>query len=341
MNGRSTRRRLLNLTLVAALGIALAIGAYIVYLRASAPAARPAPGWILSAEMPNPRGETAVAVVEGRVYVVGGYTGLGFETSGAVSVYDSGEGTWAGGPSLPEPRNHSAAAAHAGVVYVAGGASASGEVTDSFWALTASGSWEDLGPMPSARSGHRVVESGGKLYVIGGIVGAATDIAIRDRVLIFDPGTHDWTSGAAMPAQRDHLSVVVVDGEIWAIGGRAGGVNHTLVDIYDPETDTWRAGPPLPAGTSGAAEAIVDGIVYLSGGEDPALGEIVDRHWRLDTAFGDAATWEPLAPPPLAVHGVPGVALDGHFAIIAGSTRPGGESSTAWTGATQVLVGDP
>ena len=140
-----------------------------------------------------------------------------------------------------------------------------------------------------------------------------------------------------MPLNRDHLAVVVVDDEMWAIGGRAGGENHARVDIYDPDADTWRAGPALPEGTSGAAEAVVDGVIYVSGGEDPARGEIVDRHWFLDTAAGDGATWQPLQPPPLAVHGVPGVALEGRFLVIAGSTRPGGQSNTAWTGATQAF----
>jgi N-acetylneuraminic acid mutarotase len=338
MTVRSPQRRVLNLALVAVFGLVIGIGGYLAYLRSNAPGPRPAPGWMLLAEMPSPRGETAVSVVDGRVFVAGGYTGLGFETTAIVSVYDSAEGTWGHGPSLPEPRNHAAAAALAGVVYVGGGASPSGNVTDTFWALNSKGIWEDVGHMPGARSGHRIVELGGKLYVIGGVVGPATGIDMGDRVFIFEPSPFQWTSGAAMPIQRDHLSAVVVDGEIWAIGGRADGVNHALVDIYDPGSDTWRAGPPLPEGTSGAAEAVVDGIIYISGGEDPALGEIVDRHWQLDTSLGDAATWEPLAPPPLAVHGVPGAAIDGRFLIIGGSTLPGGQSNLAWTGATQSYV---
>jgi hypothetical protein len=140
-----------------------------------------------------------------------------------------------------------------------------------------------------------------------------------------------------MPLNRDHLGAVLVGGEFWALGGRAGGRNHARVDIYDPESDTWREGPPLPEPTSGAAEAIVDGVIYVSGGEDPAAA-IVDRHWRLDTAFADGDTWEALPPPPLAVHGVPGVSVDGRFLVIAGSTRPGGQSNNGWTGAVQAFV---
>jgi hypothetical protein len=160
-------------------------------------------------------------------------------------------------------------------------------------------------------------------------------------VLIFDVAAGTWSEGAPLPLNRDHLAAVVVNDEIWAIGGRAGGQNHDLVDIYDPAADTWRGGPRLPEATSGAAEAILDGVIHLSGGEDPGSGRIVDRHWRLDTSAGDGWTWETLPPPPLAVHGVPGAAVDGRFLVIAGSPRPGAESSTAWTGATQALLPTP
>ena len=342
MSIRSPQRRVLNLALVAALGIVLGVGGYFAYQRMTAPGPRSAPAWALLAEMPNPRGETAMAVAGGLVYVAGGYIGLGFETTGIVSVYDSAADQWQDGPALPQPRNHAAAIELDGTIYVSGGASPQGGATETVWALAPGAvAWTELPSMRGQRSGHRMAALGGRVYVVGGVGAPADGPGAVGRVLIYDVATQAWSDGAPMPLGRDHLAVVVVGDEIWAIGGRAGGQNHAMVDIYDPSTDAWRAGPPLPEGTSGAAEAIVDGVIYVSGGEDPARGEIVDRHWRLDTSLGDAATWARLAPPPLAVHGVPGVELDGQFTIIAGSTRPGGESSTAWTGATQVLVGIP
>lgn len=333
------RRRLVNLAVVATLGTGLAVAAYLGYGILTAPAPRSAPGWQLLAEMPNPRGETASAVAGGKVYVAGGYIGLGFETTALVSVYDAAANRWSSGPPLPEPRNHAAAAALDGVIYVSGGNAPNGAATDTLWALGDQG-WREAAPLAGPRSAHRMAALGGRLYVIGGVGGPASGAGASGRVLVFDPAADAWSEGAPMPLNRDHLAVVVVGEEIWAIGGRGGGQNHARVDVYDPVTDTWRVGPPLPEGTSGAAEAIVDGVIFISGGEDPARGEIVDRHWSLDTSAGDTAGWGPLAPPPLAVHGVPGVAVDGWFMVIAGSTRPGGQSNTAWTGATQAYQPD-
>jgi N-acetylneuraminic acid mutarotase len=292
--------------------------------------------------MPGARGETAAAVTDGRLYVIGGLAGVAAQATADVSVYDHGANAWSAGPPLPAARHHAAATAVGGSVYLTGGAASATDwgPTDTAWVLRPGEStWDAVAPMPGSRLGHRIVSLGSRLYVIGGVGRDAA--SSRGTVLTYDPAADAWSEGAALPVSRDHLAVVVVGDEIWAVGGRAGGINHARVDIYDPAADTWRDGPPLPEATSGAAEGVVDGVILLSGGEDPGAGRIVDRHWRLDTTLGPAATWETLSPPPWTVHGAPGVVLGGRFVVVSGSLRPGGQSSTAWTGATQALVAAP
>jgi N-acetylneuraminic acid mutarotase len=343
MTVRSRRRRVLSLAIVAVLGIVLGVGGYLTFQVLSAPAPRPAPGWALLADMPKPRGETAAAVTSDRLYIVGGLAGVAAQASGDVSVYDATTNQWAVAPALPEPRHHAAAVADNGAIYVTGGA---GSVvdwtpTDTLWVLRPrADAWVELAPMPDARLGHRMVVLGRTLYVVGGIGDANAGVA-PTMTLVYDPVPDAWSLRAPLELNRDHLAVVVVDGRIWALGGRAGGSNHALVDIYDPASDAWEDGPALPEPVSGAAEGAVNGMILISGGEDPGPGVIVDRHWLLDTSAGAAAAWVELPAPPLTVHGAPGVILGGQFVIAGGSSRPGGQSSTAWTGATQVLVGNP
>ena len=197
-------------------------------------------------------------------------------------------------------------------------------------------------PAADRPTGHRLVVLGGRLYVVGGVSGGPDEGADIDpgAVLVYDPASDGWTAAAPIPLVRDHLAVVVVGGEIWAIGGRAGGINHARVDIYDPATDAWRDGPPLPSPTSGAAEGVWDGTILVSGGEDPGRGAIVDEHWALDTTAASPA-WVKVPPPFLAVHGVPGAVSANGFIVAGGSARAGGQSNTAWTGLTQVLVTPP
>ena len=322
--------RLLRLTLVVLLGIAIGIGAYVASLILTNPRPREAVGWTLLAPLPSARGETAAAVVDGRLYVIGGLTGLAGEATAEVAAYDPLPNAWEAAPPLPAARHHAAAAGLEGIVYVSGGAGA-GTHQPSIWALAATtGEWQELAPMPETRFGHRMVAVEGHLYVVGGI-GPTSD------VLIYDPATDTWATGALMPEQRNHLAAVVVEGEIWAISGRSSGGNHIRVDIYDTSTDSWREGPPLPEPTSGAAEAVVDGVIFVSGGEDPSgSGGVIDRHWMLDT-HAETAAWEPLSPPPLAVHGAHGAALDGRFLIVGGALRQGAFSRLSWTISAQAF----
>jgi N-acetylneuraminic acid mutarotase len=305
---------------------------YVAWLTLTNPGPRDAVGWTLLARLSSARGETATAVTDGRLYVIGGLTGLNGEASPAVSVYDPARDTWDAGVPLPAARHHAAAAALDGTVYVSGGGPSASDWTPQsmLWSLSpGADAWQELAPMPDGRLGHRMLAVEGRLYVVGGI-------GSTGEVLIYDPGTDAWSTGAAIPASRDHLAAVAVGGEIWAIGGRSGGEIHTRVDIYDTTTDAWRAGPPLPAPTSGASEAIVDGVILISGGEDPGgLGSVIDRHWMLDTSLGAAAGWEPLSPPPFPVHGAQGASLDARFLIVGGALRHGAFSRFSWTDATQ------
>lgn len=324
-------RRLVPFALVVVLGAVVGVAAYVASLTATNPTPRAAPGWSLLASLPTARGETAAAIAGGCLYVIGGLTGLSSGASAEVSVYDPAADAWAQAPLLPAARHHAAAAGLDGTVYVSGGGPSAQDWTPqaTLWALRPGANvWDELAPMPEARLGHRMLAVGGRLYVVGG-VGAT------GRVLIYDLGADAWSLGADMPVPRDHLAAVVVDDEIWASGGRSGGQIQTRVDIYSPDTDAWRDGPPLPEPTSGAAEGMVDGVILISGGEDPSGSNVIDRHWRLDTRLGAAAAWEPLAPPPLAVHGAHGASVDGRFFIAGGALRPGAYSRLSWTDATQ------
>jgi hypothetical protein len=290
--------------------------------------------------MPEPRGETAAAVSGERLFVVGGMAGVAAMASSSVSIYDLATASWTAGPPLPETRHHLAAVGLDGAVYVSGGAAAvtDGTPRPETWVLDAGGTaWRAIAPMPDGRFGHRMVALEGVVYAVGGLPGPGAVAREPVATLAYDPTAAAWQERAPLPLNRDHLAVVAVEGEIWAIGGRAGGTNHQRVDIYDPAVDEWRDGPPLPEPVSGASEGAVGSVVLLSGGEDPGAGRMVDRHWWLDAADRDAATWRDLAPPPLTVHGAPGAVLGGRFVVVSGSPRPGGQSSTAWSGATQVL----
>lgn len=313
-------------------GIALAVVGYVVFQVVTSPGARSARDWDLLAAMPSSRGETAAAVADGQLFVLGGLTGLGLEATAEATRYDPASDSWEALANLPAARHHAAAAGLDGDVYLSGGGSASGQPQASLWTLApGGGDWATLAPMPEPRFGHRMVAVGERLYVVGGIGGGAA-------VLVYDVATDAWTVGADMPAPRDHLAAVAIGDEIWAISGRVSGRVQDRVDIYDTQTDVWRAGPPLPRATSAPSEGVLAVTILISGGEDPAgAGAMVDAHWQLDTSLGDAAAWEPLSPPPLTVHGAHGAVLGDLFVIAGGASRQGSSSRFAWSSLLQAF----
>lgn len=329
----------LGVVAIALLGAALLLG-----LMASAPEPRADTEWILEQPMPAAKGELATAVVEravpcpqppcaptSRIAVVSGIAGLG-RVLDSVYFFEPESRRWERGPPLPAARHHGAAVGLGGALYFTGGAaSLTGpwQPEADFWRLAPDAEqWQTLPPMPEPRWGHRLVTHAGRLYVIGG-QGPGAD------VLIHDPET-GWRRGAALPEPRDHLSAVVVDDEIWAIGGRAPA-SLARVDIYDIASDSWREGPALPEPTSGAAEGVIDGRILIFGGEEPTRGGgIIDAHWQFDTRAAHAG-WRPAPAPALAVHGADGTVYDGRMVIVGGASRHGALSVTAWTDLMQTL----
>jgi N-acetylneuraminic acid mutarotase len=72
-----------------------------------------------------------------------------------------------------------------------------------------------------------------------------------------------WTQKADMPTGRLWHTTSVVDGKIYAIGGRA---TETLTTEYEPLTDTWTTKTPMPTARFAHSTSVVDGKIYAIGG---------------------------------------------------------------------------
>ena len=77
-------------------------------------------GWSMGAAMPLARSEHAVAELDGRIWVLGGYP-PGRLPSNLVQIYDPATSRWSLGPRLPQPIHHTHVAAVGGRLYVIGG----------------------------------------------------------------------------------------------------------------------------------------------------------------------------------------------------------------------------
>ncbi|MHC4797992.1 MAG: Kelch repeat-containing protein [Planctomycetota bacterium] len=72
-----------------------------------------------------------------------------------------------------------------------------------------------------------------------------------------------WTRRADMPTTRLALASSMVNGKIYAIGGRADGA---LTSEYNPATDTWTTKTRMPTARFGLVTSAVEGKIYAIGG---------------------------------------------------------------------------
>ena len=87
----------------------------------------------------------------------------------------------------------------------------------------------------------------GTLYAIGGLNSSQIPVNTNEA---YDLESNSWTTKAPMPTARHHLSSAVVDGRLFALGGRilGNGVpsedldearsNFANNEVYDPQTDS-------------------------------------------------------------------------------------------------------
>ena len=64
------------------------------------------------------------------------------------------------------------------------------------------GKWQSRAPMPSARTEVAAAETGGKIYVIGGLEKHG------DRVEEYNPVNNSWRRRASLPRPLHHLGAV-------------------------------------------------------------------------------------------------------------------------------------
>jgi N-acetylneuraminic acid mutarotase len=223
--------------------------------------------WATLEPMSAARASVGVAVVDGKIYAIGG----GYDSCG-VEEYDPATNTWTTKTPMPTPRMWFGIAVVEKNIYVIGGDAGNWEVGIAPTNVNevydpATDTWETLTPMPTKRMAVSANVVDGKIYVIGGgQVSPNTKFKVNQ---VYDPETDTWTTKTPVPTGVEHHTSAVVDNKIYVIGGAVG---VTLNQIYDTETDTWSNGSPLPEGVDAAAAAATSGVyapkrIYVVGGK--------------------------------------------------------------------------
>ena len=291
--------------------------------------------WQRITQLPFQRWSFSSAVVEDKIYIIGGSLFENFKNGplglSTVEMYDSQTNMWRRVADMPTPREAAQAAVVDGIIYVFGGFSMKAGKweypvhVEAYNPLT--DTWTRKKDMPISRIYFGLGVVAGKIYLIGGSEGFRLDhIKRMDRVDVYDPATDTWAKGPPkMPTGREYIRVEVVNNRIYVIGGSGwppvpppigwdplltvieecdprtrqwrqkrgmldirqtfstvvvkdeiyliGGWAHrkdlATVDVYHPQKESWRNIPALPMSlstNSPSGAATVNGKIYLFGG---------------------------------------------------------------------------
>jgi len=275
------------------------------------------------------RHENGFVALNGRLYLLGG------RGRRPLDIFDPATGRWTQGAQPPVEIHHVQAVAHEGKLYVLGALTGSfPEETPQPNVLIYDPSvnrWT-RGPVvpPNRRRGASgVVAHGGLIYVVGGNTRGHMSgyVSWLDS---FNPATGRWQTLPDAPRSRDHFHSVVIDGKLYAAGGRRTSYesNQTLalvipeVDVYDIATGQWRTlDTPLPTPRGGTASVSLGGQLLVMGGESVRQQK---AHREVEAYDPVTGRWETLPPLPVGRHGTQASLHNGLVYIAAGSADQGG-----------------
>ncbi|MBI4669402.1 MAG: hypothetical protein HY747_09525 [Elusimicrobia bacterium] len=222
-------------------------------------------GWISSnswrsrADLPSIRRDGAVAVVDGRIYVLGGNDGL---VSSRNERYDPETNAWTTLASLPTPRWAIAAVSIGNKIYAIGGLNSSGyysAVNEMYDPQT--NVWTTMAPLQTARTSFAAAAWGKKIYAIGGFFNDSYLSTTEE----YDVEGNNWVYKANLPTPREKFSAAVLGGKIYTAGGYDGFVRDN-VEIFDPAANQWKIAGPLSSARERLVTAAANGKIYALGG---------------------------------------------------------------------------
>jgi N-acetylneuraminic acid mutarotase len=133
--------------------------------------------------------------------------------------------------------------------------------------------------MPTPRNHTAAGVVNGKIYVVGGRVGAAfiglaSDISVVEE---YDPATDKWSAPRSrMPTARSAMGAGVFNGRMYVAGGEFQDphmmATFRALEAYDPASNSWSILPSMPVSRHGLAAGVIGNRLILVGGDVQSSG---------------------------------------------------------------------
>jgi len=234
--------------------------------------------------MPIKKYSHCSAVVDGKIYIIGGQILTGEDVNetiqvvGSIEVYDPLTDTWdTTRTNMPTPRSHSACVAIDKKIYVIGGTNwedsfDEGNILEVY--DTETDTWDtNKALMPTIRIGCRAVVFENKIFVAGAW-DSSRNIAVSFEV--YDPLTDHWEILPDLIEPAGAMSMDTLNRKIYITGGTRLSYENAqkTIQIYDLDTDSWQiSDTKLPNASWTHGSCIIDKTIYLIGGMESGQGD--------------------------------------------------------------------
>jgi N-acetylneuraminic acid mutarotase len=227
--------------------------------------------WETLESMPTARSGLGVAVVNGKIYAIGGSNGSALNVN---EMYDPVTNTWTTKTSMPTARSNFGIAVVQNKIHVIGGYVRYSGISDAHEVYDVeTDTWETRNSSSSygAYFSANVVDD--KIFLMGGSLSPFNPWPTSDENRVYCPLTDTWTVKEPLPTAVSHYASTVINNEIYVIGGRdiESNATYNFNQNYDTETNTWNYKTPIPASIYGATACATSGFfapkrIYVMGG---------------------------------------------------------------------------
>ena len=232
--------------------------------------------WTPFSSLPYPVTHSGVALVDKKIWIVGGFALIGYtQNIATANIYDTETDTWSEGPPLPAVRASGTMTLLGRKLHFFGGLKNRNDDVGDHYVLDVddpSATWQSAAPLPFPRNHLSSAAVGGKIYAVGGQF--FHDMGRVDQVYLheYDPHTDIWTRKADLPTVRSHYeaSTFVEDGRIVIVGGRADPLNAVdYVTAYDVVKDEWSELFTMEEALIGPGAKLYQDSLFVSHGATP------------------------------------------------------------------------
>lgn len=284
------------------------------------PTAPPGLLWRTRAAMPTPRLEAGAAVVNNKVYVVGGFSGSALTTT---EEYDPATDTWATKADMPTARRSPVVATTNNKIYAIGGMIYvdANQVTYSYATEEydpSTNTWTSKASMPTGNSVNPIL---GNRFIAGTAVNGKIYITVFNNngnppissTFEYDPTSNTWdTSKSPVPFGNAQYTVASLGGKLYAL-------TSSSFAEYIPASNTWiiRPSPPQTLSQMRLAAVPMKNKLYAIGGY--SASDIHDTVQEYDLVSN---VWTTQVSVPVPRHSTTVAEVGGKVYVLGGSLVP-------------------